>query len=221
MPQHVLLALTIPIEIPVVPTSAAIIGLVALLTTYFLIKRDRQSPATISRSQLDYQLKVLTGVDLSKTYYSKAQEIHFSASDLSPVTKWLRIVSLLIAFLVASASYIVGYVLNHNPFRIVCNISAGVLAILVVINLFIWLASLVDFSISINLKPTTGESRHVLSLVSSDNDDSFDIRAIREALRKEPGRRDLGSGLLDFTLSILAGIISGVITAVVLNSVKL
>src|SRR5215469_18429519 len=155
MPQPVLLALTITIQIPVVPTSAAIVGLVALLTTYFLIRRDRKIPATVSGSEVEYRVKVRNGADLSKTYSATAREMRFSGSGRSRVLQWIRIVSLVIAALVASASYVIGYVLNYSPFQIVCNISAGVLAILLVINLFAWLASLIDFTLSINLKPTT------------------------------------------------------------------
>ncbi len=198
MPQPVLLALTITIQIPVVPTSAALVGLVSLLTTYFLIRRDRQTSPAISSTELDYRVKVESGADLSKTYNTIAREIRVSTPTprRSPVLKWVRIVTLLIAALVAAASYLLGYVLKISPFRIVCNISAGVLAILLVINLLAWLASLIDFSISINLKPTTGE-----------------------AFSKDRESSDLGNRLLDLTLSILAGISSAVITLMVFNSV--
>jgi hypothetical protein len=198
MPQPVLLALTITIQIPVVPTSAALVGLVALLTTYFLTRRDRQTSATISSSELDYRVKVEHGADLSKTYNTIAREIRVSTPTprRSPVLKWVRIVTLLVAALVAAASYLLGYVLKINPFQIVCNISAGVLAIFLVINLFAWLASLIDFSLSINLKPSSAEA------FSRDRESS-----------------ELGNRLLDVTLSILAGVSSAVITLMVFNSV--
>jgi hypothetical protein len=58
------------------------------------------------------------------------------------------------------------------------------------------LASLIDFSISINLKPNTGG-----------------------AFSKDREGSDLGNRLLDLTLSILAAISGAVITLMVFNSV--
>jgi len=219
MPQPVLLALTITIQIPVVPTSAAIVALIALLTTYLLSRRDRKRPATVSGSELEYKVKVRNGADLSRTYSAITRETRFRTSVRSPVLKWIRIVTLAIAALVALASYIIGYVLNYGTFQIVCIISAGVLAILLVINLFAWLASLIDFTLSINLKPTTVEARRVLSLAASESNDPAEISALREAFQKDQGDSDLGNRLLDLTLSILAGISCGVITLLVFNSV--